>query len=376
VAKRKNIIKDIIRAVSRQPWWVGILLAAVSYLLLHAFAIYEATPDSIRGSAGNIGGLLRGISSILQYIVPAIFILGSLGSIVKRGNQDKLYAQASTNTPLEVIDTMSWHDFEQLTAAVFRKEGFDVQDTNDGPDGGVDLVLKKGGETYLVQCKHWRTYKVGVKVIRELYGVIASTGAAGGFVVTAGVYTHEARVFAENIQIDLIDGVTLEQWLKQPEQVEFTVSNEDSILAHRLEKKNKSKFLRGYSKVAAVAASFLIIIGAFYGLHQITSKQLENVLTPATSVSSKQKFSERNPAQNHGEKTNVTEPRRNEMISLPGVDGVVNDEMETEKLSFVAWYKVPEECLASKSNPNPDITECANRRIRARREYVKFLQAR
>lgn len=41
------------------------------------------------------------------------------------------------------------------------------------PDGGVDLVLKKGGRRYLVQCKHWKTWQVGVAVVRELNGVIA-----------------------------------------------------------------------------------------------------------------------------------------------------------------------------------------------------------
>jgi restriction system protein len=43
-----------------------------------------------------------------------------------------------------------------------------------GADGGVDLVLtkpgKSGGEKFLVQCKQWRAYKVGVDVVRELYG--------------------------------------------------------------------------------------------------------------------------------------------------------------------------------------------------------------
>jgi restriction system protein len=34
-----------------------------------------------------------------------------------------------------------------------------------GPDGGVDLQLKKDGNRFLVQCKQWRTQKVGVNDI-------------------------------------------------------------------------------------------------------------------------------------------------------------------------------------------------------------------
>jgi restriction system protein len=33
---------------------------------------------------------------------------------------------------------------------------------------GVDLALTKGTEKFLVQCKQWKAYKVGVDVVREL----------------------------------------------------------------------------------------------------------------------------------------------------------------------------------------------------------------
>ena len=58
--------------------------------------------------------------------------------------------------------------------------------------------LGKGGEKFLVQCKQWRAFKVGVEVVRELYGVMAAKGAAGGFVVTSGRFTDEAAAFARS----------------------------------------------------------------------------------------------------------------------------------------------------------------------------------
>ncbi|MBU3914050.1 restriction endonuclease, partial [bacterium] len=36
----------------------------------------------------------------------------------------------------------------------------------------------------LVQCKQWKTFKVGVKVVREFFGVIVANSTKGGFVVT------------------------------------------------------------------------------------------------------------------------------------------------------------------------------------------------
>lgn len=82
-----------------------------------------------------------------------------------------------------------------------------------GPDGGVDLVLYKDGKRYLCQCKHWKTWAVGVSVVRELKGVIAAQEADGGYVITGGYFTREAEVFARKCGIDLIDGLALEQMI-------------------------------------------------------------------------------------------------------------------------------------------------------------------
>jgi restriction system protein len=40
-----------------------------------------------------------------------------------------------------------------------------------------------------VQCKHWKARSVGVKVVRELYGVMAAKNVKQGIVVTYGEFT-------------------------------------------------------------------------------------------------------------------------------------------------------------------------------------------
>ena len=93
---------------------------------------------------------------------------------------------------------MSWREFEMLVGEAFRLQGYSVTETGGGePDGGIDLTLTKGTEKFLVQCKQWKAYKVSVDVVRELYGVMAAKDAAGGFVVTSGRFTDDARKFAE-----------------------------------------------------------------------------------------------------------------------------------------------------------------------------------
>lgn len=84
-----------------------------------------------------------------------------------------------------------------------------------GSADGVDLVLRKGGEKFIVQCKQWKAYTVGVAVVRELYGVMAANGATGGFVVTSGRYTEEAKAFASGRNVKLMDGTQLHSLIKR-----------------------------------------------------------------------------------------------------------------------------------------------------------------
>src|SRR5208337_454126 len=62
---------------------------------------------------------------------------------------------------MKTLRSMSWQDFERLVGEAYRQQGYTITETGgEGPDGGVDLVLKKNGETILVQCKHWKMESV------------------------------------------------------------------------------------------------------------------------------------------------------------------------------------------------------------------------
>lgn len=51
--------------------------------------------------------------------------------------------------------------------------------------------------------------QVGVSVVRELFGVMAARGATGGYVVSIGPFTADARAFAEGRNIQLVDATSL-----------------------------------------------------------------------------------------------------------------------------------------------------------------------
>jgi hypothetical protein len=83
-----------------------------------------------------------------------------------------------------------------------------VTETADGADGDVELILRRGGETTCIQCKHWRATKVDVRPLRELYGVMAAGGAARGALITDGSFTSVARSEASDKSVQLIGGAT------------------------------------------------------------------------------------------------------------------------------------------------------------------------
>jgi len=114
---------------------------------------------------------------------------------------------------------LSWRQFESLVSEAFRRKGFLVLDNiEDGPDGGVDLRLRKNGQVVFVQCKHWKARSVGVKVVRELFGVMAAKNVKHGIVVTYGEFTSEAREFGKANAIALIDGPKLTQMIASVQQ--------------------------------------------------------------------------------------------------------------------------------------------------------------
>ena len=111
---------------------------------------------------------------------------------------------------------MSWRQFELLCGEAFRRKGYLVEENGlGGADGGVDLILRAGGERVLVQCKRWQTFKVGVREVRELFGILAADHADRAVFVSSGAYTAEDQTFAKGKPLQLIDGHALLELVRE-----------------------------------------------------------------------------------------------------------------------------------------------------------------
>jgi restriction system protein len=79
----------------------------------------------------------------------------------------------------------------------------------DGADGGIDLLLGRDGNVTVVQCKRRNGAPVGVREVRELYGVLHHRRASAAKLVATTSFTPDAVAFAENKPIELVDADSL-----------------------------------------------------------------------------------------------------------------------------------------------------------------------
>lgn len=99
------------------------------------------------------------------------------------------------------------NEFEALTAAAFEAQGWRVEIVGQEgrADGGLDLLLFKGGRRFVVQCKRYAG-KVGAPTVRETVGVMIHHGAHGAYVVGLSGFTKAAREWAQGKPLRLLDG--------------------------------------------------------------------------------------------------------------------------------------------------------------------------
>jgi Restriction endonuclease len=92
-----------------------------------------------------------------------------LGWLLKRIAAEQRRNLLEWTTDLRRLNTTEW-----LVGEVFRREGWSVRETGrtGGLDGNIDLILTKGSERAIVQCKRWAAQAVPVDEIRRFLGTL------------------------------------------------------------------------------------------------------------------------------------------------------------------------------------------------------------
>ena len=251
---RKSEIEKLADSLIDAPWWMSIVAGGVAYVLLSVIF-----PSVMAGSPVLSGLVLlsKGVAPLAFFFFCFIGLLAFFKGrrktgLVAQGNKiDHRHnlssmqfeadgGSATVGVPpdgwsftgieeskipgwsLEVLTSLEWKRFETVCTEYLKAIGHDAQETRIGADGGVDIVVHGNGQEKpiaVVQCKAWNTYKVGVKPIRELFGLMAAEHVTNGMFITSGDFTSEALSFAEGKRLRLINGDKLLKAIKKlPEE--------------------------------------------------------------------------------------------------------------------------------------------------------------
>ncbi|AEP29389.1 DUF2034 domain-containing protein [Brumicola nitratireducens] len=179
------------------PWWASVIAGVVVYISLTYVFPNLVTDNQIMVMVAGAGRNVAIWFSLL-FLIPAV-------TSAFRHHKRKQLVEHQTS--IQTLRETSWSDFEVLVGEVFRRKGFTVQENMTcGADGGIDLLLSKDGEHHIVQCKQWRNSKVGIAVVREMFGVLKASSAKTVYIVSSGHFTKEALAFSANLPITLING--------------------------------------------------------------------------------------------------------------------------------------------------------------------------
>jgi restriction system protein len=202
---RKSQLDKLADELINSSWWVSPLVGLLAFFLL------RLSPKP------------------LSALAPLAFLFFCVLAIPAYFNKRRKLSLIDKHTGEASFSGLTWKEFEELVGEVYRRKGYRVSENyTAGPDGGVDLRIRKGGERIIVQCKRWNRWKVGVKVIRELYGIMAAEEIDKGIVVISSEFTEEARRFAQANGIELVDGRRLSGFIRELQKERKGLSSDES----------------------------------------------------------------------------------------------------------------------------------------------------
>ncbi|HAV14650.1 MAG TPA: hypothetical protein DCX06_14330 [Opitutae bacterium] len=182
------------------PWWVSVVLGALSFIGLKYVA----------PSLGSENAITQPFAQALPQLSPYAALFFGMLALISFFFGRKQAALVDKQESLDSLCNVTWKEFEWLVGEAFRRQGYAIEESlGGGADGGIDLILRRDSQTTLVQCKRWKSKPVGVPIIREIFGILTAEGADRAAIITTSRFTKESEEFAAGKPIDLIDGPQL-----------------------------------------------------------------------------------------------------------------------------------------------------------------------
>jgi len=167
-----------------------------------------------------------------------------LGEAVELIRHKFIGMPSTSSDKVEHLMEISPRSFECIVEQLYKEMGFDTELTPEKGDGGRDIIAEKNDtgrkEKTLIECKRYKK-PVGVKLVRELMGVISNEKVNKGVIVTSSSFTRGARELAnENPRIELISCMKLVPLLNEFLGPKWPL-NIESLVIKSLNKQDKTQ---------------------------------------------------------------------------------------------------------------------------------------
>jgi len=219
VAANNVLLKPLAQALSGIAW-----LFSGLFFLIGALVFVKQVVSRSEQSGRSIRGFSADKEPALAGRVP----MGAGADFPARKEPLDLYDTWTKSTSaerakptawsLEVLREIEWKRFEDVCQKYFEMLGIRSETTKLGADGGIDIRLYRDDSekpASIVQCKAWGTRPVGVKLVRELLGVMTHEKVDEAIFMTSSCFSQDAEDVARSNRITLIDGERLLAMIKQ-----------------------------------------------------------------------------------------------------------------------------------------------------------------
>lgn len=173
----------------RSPWWISFAVAAGVFVVAQwVFARF-------------------GMPEFYAAAVPLPFVVIGAYAAWQQLRAPSVERLAET---LASLRALSWDKFSAALEEAFRRDGYGVSRLN---IAGADFELSKAGRISLVGCKRWKVARAGIEPLRDLEAARLAREAPDCIYVAAGEITDNARAFAAEKNIRLLQGAELAKLL-------------------------------------------------------------------------------------------------------------------------------------------------------------------
>lgn len=171
--------QSLFQILSRQPWWLTLLVAV----------------------------LMFGITQLV-YAPLAPFVALPFAAVAGYLAWQQLRAGPPVNLEerLAALRAMPWENFSLVVSESYRRQGYAVEASN---SAAFDFRLTRRAQVTLVQCRRWKVNQVGDAPLRELFGAMEKHEAYNCVCITAGEFSRNAREYAAGKPLTLVSGAAL-----------------------------------------------------------------------------------------------------------------------------------------------------------------------